>query len=316
MFNKFLYLSSLLGFLFVATQLAFGQNHSQKLPKLCGDGTIQIYRSHTQKMKRFTYHANGKFNVSELKKIDRHLRSRTDQKVKPIDRRLICLLDHLEDHFGARQIEVISGFRSSAMNKSLKAQGRSVADESFHIKGMATDIHIDEIDEKNLVNYLKKIHQGGIGYYPNLLMVHVDFGPNRFWQEGRFKNRLNIGVFNPKSTVRLKTNSLFYRRGERILLQTKYIKQNSKIIIEKFIDSSWQALRTYSSDEFTSLYKHGEDQKNNQNQKKQNYQIPISSQKSQWPYGKYRFRVVIESDPSLKPVWQHSNEFYLKKRAP
>lgn len=89
-----------------------------------------------------------------MERINRFMRSRTDEEVRPMDPNLIRLLDHIQDHFKADTVEVICGYRSPAFNKSLKDAGRNVAENSAHMTGIAADIHLDEIPEDKLAKYV------------------------------------------------------------------------------------------------------------------------------------------------------------------
>src|SRR5579885_2922894 len=148
-----------------------------------GDGTLNLYTYYLKGGVRIQYRDGDRLLPDALKKIEKLFRSRDSEQEMPIDSRLIELIDQIEDHFGVRQVEIISGFRSSAFNTELKATGHNVANESFHTKGMAADIHLDEINEKTWRDYALSLGKGGVGFYPSLDFVHVDVGPVRTWGE-------------------------------------------------------------------------------------------------------------------------------------
>lgn len=73
-----------------------------------------------------------------------------------------------------KPITVLSGYRSPAHN--LKIGG---AKESFHVKGMASDLQVSGMKPAELAEVIEKLikegkmKQGGIGIYPTF--VHYDF---------------------------------------------------------------------------------------------------------------------------------------------
>lgn len=206
-------------------------------PPLTHDGFLRLYHSHTNEVLETRYEINGTPQEESLQKINHFMRSRDSGLEKPIDLELIRLLDHLQDHFGADTIEVISGYRSPEFNRQLKSIGRSVMDDSFHLSGSAVDFHIDEIDEKTIHSYLNRLWQGGLGIYPDNLMCHVDVGPYRRWQQGEFSNRRDIGIFNEESHLKLTTNKLFYKKGEKIKVTPPL---PSEAILEHFFRGKWK----------------------------------------------------------------------------
>ena len=109
------------------------------------------------------------------------LRCRLSSKEASFPIELIELIDHLQEHFGEREIEVISGYRSPALNASLRRQGRRVASKSYHMQGMAMDIRIPGVSSRLVRDYTLSLARGGVGYYGQKGFVHVDVGPVRQW---------------------------------------------------------------------------------------------------------------------------------------
>jgi uncharacterized protein YcbK (DUF882 family) len=56
-----------------------------------------------------------------------------------------------------------------------------VAVNSFHMKGMATDIRLQNVDLSKLHKAALSLQKGGVGYYPESDFIHVDVGPVRSW---------------------------------------------------------------------------------------------------------------------------------------
>ncbi len=76
-------------------------------------------------------------------------------------------------------IEVLSAYRTPKTNNMLRARSRSVARDSYHIKGMACDITLKSRSMRQLRHAALDLHGGGVGGYRNF--VHVDSGPERSW---------------------------------------------------------------------------------------------------------------------------------------
>lgn len=270
--------------------------------KFTRDGVIRFFSYHTNEFLEIQYaNEKGVWIPGTYKRLIKIFRSRADGEEIFIDKRLIELADHLQDHFQVDTIEIISGFRSKEFNQYLKKTGHNVANESFHTKGMAMDIHIDEIDEAVLRDYMLKQKLGGVGYYGDKLMVHLDFGPVRKWFGGNFKENTEIGIFNKASAHKVRLDRLKYNLGDKLSMLIKPLRVSliqDKIYLEKFYRGTWKTVgklpyRISKSGllEFTL---------NEKNLKQ--------TEKLAGFYGKYRFRVDFE------PEWQNSNEFYIKKR--
>lgn len=91
-------------------------------------------------------------------------------------------LQALRDHLG-KPITVLSGYRSPAHN--IKVGG---AKESFHVKGMASDLQVAGMSPSELAEEIEglikegKMKQGGMGVYPTF--VHYDFRGKRIrWKK-------------------------------------------------------------------------------------------------------------------------------------
>lgn len=76
---------------------------------------------------------------------------------------------------GNRPLVIVSGYRPVWYNKSVGGARRS-----YHIKGMALDIHVNEIDidsRKRLIKLAQKY--GFTGYGVGSTRLHIDFGRKR-----------------------------------------------------------------------------------------------------------------------------------------
>ena len=56
-----------------------------------------------------------------------------------------------------------------------------VAQNSYHMRGKASDIRLEDLELSHLQKAAMAIGRGGVGYYPSSDFVHVDVGPVRHW---------------------------------------------------------------------------------------------------------------------------------------
>jgi uncharacterized protein YcbK (DUF882 family) len=148
---------------------------------LRGDGTITIFRPDKNLRETFTYaDSSGAIDESAMARIAHFFRCRLTDEFHDIDWRLIETLDSIEDHFGAKEIRLISGYRSPTRNAIMAGRGRRVAKDSLHMYGKAADIEISDVSPVKLRDFAYSLHQGGVGYYGRKF-IHVDSGPQRTW---------------------------------------------------------------------------------------------------------------------------------------
>ena len=77
--------------------------------------------------------------------------------------------------------QIISGYRSPRTNEMLHDTTPGVANNSYHMKGMASDVRLEDVELSHLHKAALAIGRGGVGYYPESDFVHVDVGPVRHW---------------------------------------------------------------------------------------------------------------------------------------
>jgi hypothetical protein len=150
----------------------------------------------------------------------------------------------IQDHFKADCIELISGYRSPEYNKKLKEEGRRVARESLHLKGLAADIHLDEVTEEAVGDYAKSLKAGGVGLYPDFYFVHVDLGPAKYWQKERSGERKLIGMENNNSQVKIITDKNVYFDPDTVEIKitdeaSGSIPEPKELLVEKFHRDKW-----------------------------------------------------------------------------
>jgi uncharacterized protein YcbK (DUF882 family) len=91
-----------------------------------------------------------------------------------IDVRLVTLVATVSDHFGGREVNVVSGFRPYSPGQ--------YARHSNHNEGRAIDFSIKGIANETVRDFCRSLHNVGVGYYPNSLFVHLDVrDKNTYW---------------------------------------------------------------------------------------------------------------------------------------
>lgn len=247
------------------------------------DGYLVLFSYPHQEMVEVAYRKGD-----GLKQISHLMRSK-DGAEMAIAPELIERIDQIQDHFKADAVEIISGYRSPEYNARLKAEGHSVAKESLHMQGMAADIHLDEISEAALFQYVLRLKNGGAGFYPSLHFVHIDLGKTRRWAEAEGERKL-VGLEANQGPCQISTDKNFYFEGKdsKIVLQISGppdCKKRCPLFLEHFHRGNWERLKEPAE-------KHS----------------PLLISKK-FPAGKYRIILSSkkESPPSL------SSEFYLKR---
>jgi len=266
-----------------------------------GDGHITFYNYHTGEVLDVNYRNGSKYNTAGLEKINRLFRCRSDHEMRDIDILLIELLDHLQEHFGADEIELISGYRSPVLNRALKKAGVNVAEESMHLEGKAADIHLDEVTEEALANYARTLGVGGVGYYPAMDFVHVDTSDVRKWDLPDRPGRL-MSAFRKSDIWQIITDKDVYGPKQPVKIETTNISRMTsqgapQMSLQIFRRGEWKDLRAIDAckDELRA----GKACKEN------------LSFTEKDPFGK--FRIVIKGPADLPDVEARSNEFYRKK---
>lgn len=100
-----------------------------------------------------------------LPELTRFLRY-SDGATHAIDPRLVTLVGMVSDHFGGRDLVVVSGFRPYSP--------RQFTPHSNHNAGRALDFAIRGIANERVRDFCRTFRNVGVGYYPNSSFVHLD----------------------------------------------------------------------------------------------------------------------------------------------
>ncbi|MBL7685831.1 MAG: YcbK family protein [Deltaproteobacteria bacterium] len=260
-----------------------------------GDGWIRLYNYHLNELKEIQFKKNGKLIEEAYQSINEFLRSRDNSEATLIDPLLLDRIDFLQDHFQVDTIEIISGYRRKEFNNELLKNGHKVSPVSLHTQGKAMDIHIDEISEETLKDFIKAQQWGGLGYYGPLDFVHLDTGPVRYWEEP-LKARKLIGVLKPEGALQLTSSQNDYFKNEKISLKWSVSKPSyPPIKIERYFRGQWKNC--------------GEIKPKTESWELTLNDIQCSEKEIQNRFGKYRLVFILENTQEINS----SNEFYLKK---
>jgi uncharacterized protein YcbK (DUF882 family) len=111
----------------------------------------------------------------------RFLRDHYTNQATQMDTRLMDVLSRVAGRFAAKRIEVVSGYRSPKYNLMLRKKGHQVARHSQHMEGTAVDFRIRGVATRTILNYVRSLRLGGVGFYPHSQFVHSDTGRVRYW---------------------------------------------------------------------------------------------------------------------------------------
>ncbi|HUQ03916.1 MAG TPA: DUF882 domain-containing protein [Kofleriaceae bacterium] len=111
------------------------------------------------------YKADGTYDEEALGKLDEIFRCKRTGEVRAVDPRLYEQLSRISDHFGGKEIELVSGFRFAERSSSR------------HYHASAMDIRITGVSIKDMYAYAESLDGGGmgIGIYPRSGFIHVDY---------------------------------------------------------------------------------------------------------------------------------------------
>ena len=111
----------------------------------------------------------------------RFLRDHYTNQATQMDTRLVDVLKSVARNFNALRVDVVSGYRSAKYNLMLRKKGHQVARSSAHVDGRAVDFRVRGVPTKVLLQYVRSLRQGGVGFYPHSQFVHSDTGRIRYW---------------------------------------------------------------------------------------------------------------------------------------
>ena len=115
-----------------------------------------------------------------------------------VDGRLIKVLQQIRDHFG-KPVSITSGYRTPAYNTKVGG-----ASNSYHVKGMAADITVTGVSNREVAKFASTI-ANGVGLYNYTGgFVHVDVrGSRYYWQQDSKNSKYyTVAGFNEDKNIR------------------------------------------------------------------------------------------------------------------
>jgi uncharacterized protein YcbK (DUF882 family) len=111
------------------------------------------------------YRPDGSFDEAALAKLDDLFRCVRTGEVRAVRRELYEQLSRIYDHFGGKEINLVSGFRFAERNSSR------------HYHASAMDIRIPGVSINAMYKFAESLDLGGmgLGLYPTSQFIHVDF---------------------------------------------------------------------------------------------------------------------------------------------
>jgi len=128
------------------------------------------------------YWIEGEYIKPALEEFNYFMRDWREDSVKNIDRRQVDTLAATHNLLDTNEpFQLLSGYRSSRTNSMLRSRSRGVAKESYHVKGMATDVRLSSRSVSQMARAAVSCNGGGVGRYSGSNFVHMDCGPIRTW---------------------------------------------------------------------------------------------------------------------------------------
>lgn len=126
------------------------------------------------------YRADGTVDTTVVERLARLLRDVPTGETSPVVVRTLQLLVKIATHFDAREVEVVSAYRTGR-----SSSGRRVRREGYHGVGSAIDFRIPGVEPALVAAYARTFSHVGVGLYPRLGFVHVDSREQSFFWENR-----------------------------------------------------------------------------------------------------------------------------------
>jgi uncharacterized protein YcbK (DUF882 family) len=152
--------------------------HARSLPKnACATKVITLHNVWTNE-----FLAVPEGDKLAEPRFDELVRCHYTNQATEMDQRLAETVLRAAHKFGATYVEIVSGFRAPKYQLMLRKKGHEVARDSEHPRGHAVDFRLAGVTTKQLLRFVKSLHLGGVGYYPESHFVHADVGRVRFWR--------------------------------------------------------------------------------------------------------------------------------------
>jgi uncharacterized protein YcbK (DUF882 family) len=147
-----------------------------------GARRLSFRNTHTGESFSGVYRVGNKYLPDAFKQINMVMRDFRTNQVYAMDPRVIDIIYTIHRMTGQHKpFEIISGYRSPKTNKMLRKASSGVAKKSYHMKGQAIDLRMENFSTKRIRDIAISLRAGGVGYYSKSNFVHVDTGDVRDW---------------------------------------------------------------------------------------------------------------------------------------
>lgn len=128
------------------------------------------------------YWVDGRYVPEALAEVNTFFRDWRRNEVKPIDNRTIDIISATHNLLNVREpFLLLSGYRSPATNRMLRARSRGVARYSLHMEGKAADLRLSSRSVGQVAQAAASCSAGGVGRYSRSNFTHIDCGAVRAW---------------------------------------------------------------------------------------------------------------------------------------
>jgi uncharacterized protein YcbK (DUF882 family) len=144
---------------------------------------LRLYHLHSGEHLDVVYRIGDRYLSQGVAALDHFLRDHRTGDVKDYDIREFDLLHDLLAKLGHgdSEIDIVCGYRTPWSNNYLREHSNGVALHSQHMEAKAIDIRIPGIPTAQVRDAALSLRHGGVGYYAQSNLVHVDVGPVRHW---------------------------------------------------------------------------------------------------------------------------------------
>lgn len=143
---------------------------------------LSLRNLHTDERMVVRYFDQGAYLPQALARLNHLLRDHRSGEATTMDPGLFDQLHVLAACAGCEpHYEIISGYRSSRSNETLRETSSGVAKHSLHMEGRAIDVRLHGTACSSLRDLALAQGRGGVGYYAKSDFVHLDTGRVRSW---------------------------------------------------------------------------------------------------------------------------------------
>jgi len=138
--------------------------------------------AHTGEKLTVPYFDNGRYVRDALQAVKHIMRDHRNDQEHDIDPVLLDVLTVLRERLGTTSpVTIVSAYRSPQTNALLASQSGGVAKNSYHLRGQAIDIRMDDRTSREIFQVALNMQVGGTSLYGRSNFVHIDTGPVRTW---------------------------------------------------------------------------------------------------------------------------------------